>query len=531
MNFDTRVRTMLAGDIYHFEDEAHFDAVTRRKAATIKSAEDLQWALRSVRFFLRRAKRNWAARNGSRRSVPRGRILSQLWTPREHQILASNYIFDTKRCNLWAHPGLGKTSIVYRLFDLLTMCGSNYFPALVVAPLAVARDVWTAEQQKWTDFKGMRVVPIIGATPAHRIKALLLHGDIYTINYENLVWLVEYFGDKWPFRIVIADEATRLRGYREKGGGTKRAGALATIAQKTGRWINLTGTPSPHGLESLWGQQWFVDFGNRLGTSYSAFMKRWFIVEMYTQQVVPREGARAAIYAALSDCAMALRAEDWLDVKTPHFFEKRVNLPPDAMKLYKQMERKFFADMPNGQIVAMTAMAKSGKLIQMASGSVYETETGVAHWLHDAKIEALRSLYDELGENLLVVYHYKFEIARILKEFPEAKLYKGKAEEDLWNAGKLPIMLVHPKSAGHGLSLQHGGRAVAFFTNTWDLELRLQVLERIGPARQLLSGYDRAVLVYDILANNTMDDNVMARLDGHATELEALMAARARALS
>lgn len=457
-------------------------------------------------------------------------ILSQIWTPREHQILASDYIFDHKRCNLWAHPGLGKTSIVYRLFDLLMLCGSGFFPVLVVAPLAVARDVWPAEQQKWTDFHGLRVVPIIGSTPQQRIAALMLQADVYTINYENLVWLVEYFGDKWPFRIVVADESTRLRGYRTgAGNGTKRSGALATIANKTGRWINLTGTPSPHGLESLWGQQWFIDYGARLGTSYNSFMKRWFVVEAFTQQVIPRENARKEIYEALADCAMALRAEDWLDVEEPSFNEKRVNLPPEAMKLYKQMERKFFADMPGGQIVAFNAMTKSNKLIQMASGSVYNTEDGTSHHLHDAKIEALRSLYDELGENLLVVYHFKFEIDAILKEFPEARVYRKKADEELWNSGKLPMMLIHPKSAGHGLSLQHGGRAIAFFTNTWDLELRLQVLERIGPARQLLSGYERVVLVYDILANNTMDDNVIARLLGHATEQEALMAARARA--
>lgn len=458
--------------------------------------------------------------------------MSQVWIPREHQVLGSDFIFENKRCNLWAHPGLGKTSMVYRLFDLLMLCGSNFFPALVIGPLAVARDVWTAEQQKWTDFKGLRVVPIIGSSPDQRIAALMLHGDVYTTNYDNLVWLVEYFGDKWPFKIVIADESTRLRGFRDKkGSGTKRAGALGHIADKVGRWVNLTGTPSPHGLESLWGQQWFVDFGHRLGTSYSAYLKRWFIVEQYTREVIPREGARQTIYELMADCSLALRAEDWLPVLEPNFFQKRVNLPVEAQKLYKQMERKFFIDMPVGQIVAFNAMVKSGKLIQMASGSVYDTETKIAHHLHDAKIEALRSLFDELGENLLVVYHFKFEITAILKEFPAAKLYEGKADEDLWNSGKLPMMLVHPKSAGHGLSLQHGGRAVAFFTNTWDLELRLQVLERIGPARQLLSGYDRPVLVYDILANNTMDDNVIDKLEGRATEQDALMAARSRAFS
>ncbi len=454
--------------------------------------------------------------------------MRQPWVPRPHQVLAADYVFENKRCNLWAHPGLGKTSVVYRMFDLLKLCGSNFFPALVVAPLAVARDVWPAEQCKWTDFYGMRVVPIIGSLK-HRVAALTLRADVYTINYENLEWLVAYFGERWPFRIIVADESTRLRGYRSKG-GTKRAAALASIAQGTGRWINSTGTPSPHGLESLWGQQWFVDFGQRLGTSYTSFLKRWFIVEAYTQQVVPRENARQEIYAAMADCSMALRAEDWLDVKKVNYFQKRVTLPPEAAKLYKQMERKFFADMPAGQIVAWNAAAKSGKLIQMASGSVYDAES-VDHHVHDAKVEMLRSLYDELGENLLVVYHFKFDVARLLKEFPDAKVYKDKADEDLWNSGKLGMMLIHPKSAGHGLSLQHGGRAICMFTNTWDLELRLQVLERIGPARQLLSGYDRAVLVYDLIAENTIDINVLDRLEGRATEQDALMQARSRALS
>jgi SNF2-related domain len=448
--------------------------------------------------------------------------------------LASDYLFEHKRCSLWAHPGLGKTSVCFRVFDILKMCGSNFFPVLVVAPLAVARDVWLAESLKWDDFAGLRVVPIIGSTPQARVAALMLKADVYTINYENLVWLQEYFNDKWPFRIVIADESTRLRGYRLKGQGGKRANALSKVAHLTGRWVNLTGTPSPHGLESLWGQQWFVDFGSRLGESYTDYMRRWFIVSPYDRSVEPREGARGQIYEALADCTMALRAEDWLDVKENHYFEKRVTLPDAARAQYKTMEKKFFVDIEaeseTKKIVAWAAVAKSGKLMQMASGYVYD-ENHVAHWIHDAKIEALRSLYDELGENLVVVYHHNFDIPAILKEFPEAKVYKGKKEEDLWNSGKLPMLLVHPKSAGHGLSLQHGGRAIAFYTNTWDLELRLQVIERIGAARQLLSGFDRAVLVYDIIANNTMDENVLDRLEGRATEQDALMAARARAMA
>jgi len=262
--------------------------------------------------------------------------VSDVWTPRDHQKIITDYVWDHKRCNIWAHPGMGKTSAIMKLFDLLLLCGSAYFPALVVAPLPVARDVWLEEGQKWIDFQGMRVVPIIGKTPAQRHAALLLRGDIYTINYENLVWLQDHFGDKWPFKIIIADESTRLRGYRLKGQGGKRATALGKVAHLTGRWINLTGTPSPHGLESLWGQQWFVDFGNRLGESYTDFLKRWFIVDPYTRRVEPRPNARGEIYAALADCAISLRVEDWLPVEKPAFFEKRVNLPDEARKLIAQ---------------------------------------------------------------------------------------------------------------------------------------------------------------------------------------------------
>jgi SNF2 family DNA or RNA helicase len=450
------------------------------------------------------------------------------WVARAHQVVGGDWLWDKQRSSLWAHPGMGKTTICYNLFDTMKLCGSNFFPVLVVGPLAVARDVWPDEQRKWSNFAGLSVIPIIGSV-AHRMHALQLRGDIYTVNYENLEWLVGYFGDRWPFRTVVADESTKLRGYRSKR-GTKRARALATVAHKTGRWINLTGTPSPHGLESLWGQQWFVDQGHRLGRTYTDFLKRWFVVDQYTQEVQPRVSAREEIYALLADSAMALRAEDWLDVLKPEYIQRHVKLPPDAQVLYRQMEQKFWVEMPEEKIVAWNAAVKSNKLIQMASGSVYDKE-GDDHFIHDAKVEALEDLYEELGENLLVVCHFKFDWTRILKRFPFARVYKGKQEEDDWNSDKIRMLLVHPKSAGHGLNLQYGGRAVCFFTNTWDLELRLQVLERIGPARQLASGFNRVVLIYDLIAQQTLDENVLDRLEGRVSEQDALMAARARAMA
>jgi SNF2 family DNA or RNA helicase len=452
-----------------------------------------------------------------------------LWTPKAHQVVGGDWLWQNKRCSLWAHPGMGKTSICYGLFDAMKLLGSNFFPILVIGPLAVVRDVWPDEQMKWTNFRDLRVIPITGSAE-HRIKALQLRGDVYTVNYENLEWLVNYFGvDRWPFRAVVADESTKLRGHRSKK-GTKRAAALSLVSDKAGRWINLTGTPSPHGLESLWGQQWFVDEGHRLGRTYTDFLRRWFVVDAYTREVVPRPNAREEIYERLADSAIALRAEDWLDVLKPEYIPRPLKLPPDAQVLYKQMERQFFADMPEGKIVAWNAAAKSNKLIQMASGSVYDKE-GNDHFVHDAKADALEDLYEELGENLLVVCHFQFDWERIAKRFPFAVKYKGKKEEDAWNDDKIRMLLVHPKSAGHGLNLQYGGRAVCFFTNTWDLELRQQVLERIGPARQLASGFNRVVLIYDLIAQGTIDENVLDRLEGRMSEQDALMAARARAMT
>ena len=456
--------------------------------------------------------------------------MSQVWTPREHQLLAAQFLFDNKRCSLWAHPGLGKTSICYRLFDLMQMCGSNYFPALVVAPLAVARDVWPDEQRKWSDFTGLRVVNITG-TALQRAACLTYRAEVYTINYENLTWLVNFLGDRWPFRMVIADESTRLRGFRLMKKGTKRATALQSVAHKTGRWINLTGTPSPHGLESLWGQQYFIDYGGRLGMTYGDFMSRWFSVDAYTREVTPRPGAREQIYAALADCTMALRAEDWLDVKEPHFFRKDVKLPDDARAHYRTMERKMFTELADNRILAINGAVKTLKLIQIASreSSMTQTET-ITHFMR-RKSRLYAHFTTNSGSRFWLSTTSSLMQERMVKEFPECRIYRGPNDAADWNAGKLRMMLIHPKSAGHGLSLQHGGRAVCFYTNTWDLELRLQALERIGPARQLLSGYDRAVLIYDLVAEATVDTDVLNRLEGRATEQEALMAARARALS
>lgn len=429
-------------------------------------------------------------------------------------------------CALWAKPGMGKTALVYAVLDILKMAGSNFFPALVLAPKKVCELTWPVEQHKWRQFKDLRIVSLLGDR-AEREIALQQPGDVYVMNYELLPWLVSRLRGVWPFKILIADEATKLKNFRIKGGGIRSA-SLAGLVDKFGRVIELSGTPSPNGLKDLWGQLYFLDKGQRLGATYKAFMDRWFTEDKYTNEIVPKPNAAVDIHNAIADITLALRPEDWFDIDEPIFVEKRVQLAPEAMKLYEKMEDEFYLEMGDDcEIDALNAMALSTKLLQIASGTVYDNE-GATVPIHDAKIEMLRSIMEESGgEPVLTVYQFRSQITALQAAFPGTRVFRTKKDQDDWNAGKIQHMLIHPDSAGHGVDLQDGGRTMVFFTGTWNLEHRLQVIERIGPMRQLQSGHPRAVMVYDIIANDTIDIEVLSRMQGKLTTQEALMAARA----
>jgi SNF2 family DNA or RNA helicase len=440
------------------------------------------------------------------------------WKPKPYQLIGLKFLLDNQRAALWMPPGFGKSSVVYALLDILKLAGSKFFPALVIAPKQVC---------------DLTVVNIRGSAE-QRMRALHTRADLYCINFENVEWLVEVCGGNWPFRIVIVDEATKLKGYRTKQGG-KRASALGRIARDTGRFIELTGTPAPNGLKDLWGQIWFLDFGGRLAPSYNQYMQRWFIQEAYTRKIIPRAGAEKEIHELLADCAAAFRTEDWFDIQKPVVSRREVRLPPEAAILYREMERNFFIKLAevqgeerNAEVTARIALTLSSKLIQMAAGGVLDDEK-VARVIHEEKLDALESLINELGgENLLVVYQFVHEAKMIQRRFPHAEVFMGKKQEEKWNAGNIPLMLIHPQRGGHGTNLQHGGRAIAFFSPFWDLELRMQVIDRIGVVRQRQAGYDRSVLVFDLVALDTLDAEVLDRLEGKKTVMEALMHARAQ---
>ena len=441
--------------------------------------------------------------------------------PHDYQRSIIDHITDHQRCNVWASMGSGKSASLLTAADILWLAGSNLSPALVLAPLRVARDVWPGETEKWDHLNGITVSPIVG-TPKQRADALKVKADVFTINYENVQWLVEQFPKRWPFKWCIADESTRLKGFRLRK-GTKRAAALSKVAHQTGRWTNLTGTPAPNGLVDLWGSNYFVDFGERLGATYTAFLTRWFDKNEYTRKITPKDHAEAEITAALSDITISVEVEADEPVHMPVYFD----LPKRAREQYVSMEDTLFAELgPDIAVEAMTAAAASMKCLQMASGAVYIDDKGNWEEIHDAKLRILEEIIDETGgQPLLVAHWFKSDLTRLLQRFPFARVLNTKQDMDDWNAGKIAMGLGHPQSIGHGNNLQDGGCIVVFFTQTWNLELRKQFIERVGPVRQVQSGHPRPVLVYDILARNTVDESVQIRIVEKCDVQDALMAA------
>lgn len=444
------------------------------------------------------------------------------FTPHAYQVPAMQWLYEKPRSLLWMPMGGGKSITTLTALDNLSLV-EDVFPALVLAPLRVAKTTWPDEVAKWSHLKHLRVSVICGSA-AERQAALDTPADIYTCNYDNLVWLTEALRDRWPFKTVVADEVTRLKSFRLRQ-GSKRAGALGRVAHsKVQRFIGLTGTPNPNGLQDLWGQVWFVDKGERLGKTFSAFSDRWFDTGYDGFSKTPKPNAQAEIEARLRDVCLTV---DALPVDEPLFNQIRVDLPPKARRMYDDMERHMFAELEAAEIEAVSAATKTMKCLQLANGAAYTDDSGTWETVHDAKLEALDSVIEEAnGAPVMVAYHFKSDLARLQKRYPYGRVLDAKSDviRD-WNAGRVPLLFAHPASAGHGLSLQHGGNILAFFSLNWSLENYLQIIERIGPMRQKQSGYDRPVFVHHIMAKNTIDDLILERLRSKKSVQQVLLEA------
>lgn len=457
------------------------------------------------------------------------------FSARPYQEILIDHATERKRGGLWAGMGMGKTVSTLTALHHLELVVDG--PALVLAPLRVAGGTWPAEVAKWDHLAGMDVVPILGDLEARKA-ALRRKAPVYTINYDNVPWLVEQFSGKgkWPFSTVIADESTRLKGFRTQQ-GTKRAKALAAVAHtQVDRWWNLTGTPAPNGLIDLWGQQWFVDAGEALGRSYSAFQERWFQHyinktqlsggKVFHQPMIrPMEHSQPEIEHRLRPTCVSLKPEDWFKLDKPVVREVFIDLPPKARALYRDMERNFYMELDGYGVEAVHAASKTMKLLQLAAGAAWvDTEAGEWREVHTLKMEALESIIEEAaGTPVLVSYHWKPTLARLLKHFPKGRVFDHNPEtERAWNRGEIPYLFTHAASAGHGSNLQDGGNILARVDLWWDFEQFEQVLERIGPVRQLQSGHKRPVFDYRIIARNTEDERVMLRHSSKRSVMDIL---------
>lgn len=443
--------------------------------------------------------------------------------PHIYQYLIEREIIDTPRCAIWSFMGSGKTAATLSaLSQLIPIHG----PALIVAPTLVAKDVWPGEVEKWEELSHLKVSAIVGELP-RRLLALSRKADVYTVNFEQIQWLIKHLGDSWSFKIVVVDESSKLRGFRGsfqrskldkeflRTGGGKQSSALAKVAfSKVERFIELTGTPAPNGVKNLWPQAWFLDGGKRLGNSYDAFSKRWFERSRNGFDIIPKQNADVEIQNKLSDITYALIATDWFKLDDPIPREVYITLPPKARIHYNEMQDKLFTEIRTKGIEAVNAGSRDIKCSQLANGAIYTDDGKSFEIVHDEKVKALDRVYEEAeGMPILVVYQFKHDLAIIRKAFPKFKVLDKKRQtvKD-WNSGKYPGMILHAASAGHGNNFQDGGNIIVFFGLGWDLELYEQVLERIGPARQLQSGHARPVYVYHILAKDTIDELKLERL-------------------
>lgn len=444
---------------------------------------------------------------------------------RPYQVLIRDFILDNSRCAIWASMGTGKTSATLSALDILMLHDDS--PVLIIAPKRVALSTWPDEVEKWSNFSHLTVSPIVGSVK-QRVAAVSESAQIYTTNFENIAWLVEHWGDRWPYKTVVADEATKLKGLRLSfrtsskgkeflaGQGGVRAKALGLISHtKIKRFIELTGTPSPNGLLDLWGQIWFLDAGKALGRTFEGFKNRWFRPAHNGFGSIALPTAQVEIQNVLKDKCLTINSADWFDLKEPIINHVYVDLPVKVRKHYLEMEKNMFMELAAEPIEAFNAAAKTIKLQQICNGAVYRGENNKEYIeLHDAKLEALESIIAEAsGMPVLVSYTFKSDLARLLKAFPKGKAFDANPQtlKD-WNKGKIPVMFAQPASAGHGISLQDGGNILAYYSSDWNLENHLQIAERLGPVRQLQSGYDRPVFVYHILVKDSVDDLILERL-------------------
>lgn len=440
--------------------------------------------------------------------------------PHDYQEYSIKKIIENNQAGLFLDMGMGKTvSTLTAVSELM----HNYFDVqktLVIAPLRVAKYTWSEEVQKWDHLRYLKISKILGSKK-QRLKALNEPADIYIINRENVVWLVEHFEKRWPFDMVVIDELSSFKSNK-----SKRFRALRKVRPFIKRIVGLTGTPTPNGLIDLWPQIYLLDQGERLGKTITGYRERYFVpgksdpARHIVFEWIPKKHAEERIYEKISDICVSMKSIDFLDLPDRVDHEIKVELPKTAREKYEQLEKDLLLPFQDSDVVADSAAVLSSKLLQLANGAVYD-EVKQVQYIHDDKLDALEELVEQAnGKPVLVFYNFRHDLDRLKERFKDAVHLQTDEEYRRWNKGEIPILLTHPASAGHGLNMQDGGNIIIWFGLTWSLELYQQANARLH--RQ---GQKQTVHVYHIIADDTVDERVMKALKSKTLTQDELMEA------
>ena len=433
----------------------------------------------------------------------------------EYQKYSIEFIKKNPISAIFLDCGLGKTVITLTAIKDLILDSFEVKKVLVICPLRVAT-VWNDELHNWSHLDGLKVSTAIGSQ-SERLDALKQKADIYIINRENVEWLVNKSGSKFDFDMLVIDELSSFKSYQ-----AKRFKSLLKVRPEATRIVGLTGTPTSNGLMDLWAEYRILDFGKRLGRFITHYREQYFIPDkrnanvVFSYKLIP--GAKEAIYKKISDVTISMKAVDYLDMPSKVINQVKVQLSDEEMNVYQEMKDDMVASLDDDfEIDAFNAAALSNKLLQMANGAVYD-ENKEVHYIHDRKLDALEDLIEQANGNIvLIAYWFKHDALRIKKRFEVREI---KTEQDIidWNLGLIPVALIHPASAGHGLNLQKGGSTLIYFGLTWSLELYEQCNARLW--RQ---GQKDTVVIHHIIAKDTIDEAVMRALKSKEKTQTALI--------
>lgn len=432
------------------------------------------------------------------------------YNPHDYQQYAINYILTHPIAAVLLDMGLGKTSITLTALDELLFDYFEVHKVLIIAPLRVARNTWSAEIKKWEHLQGLNYSIVVG-TEAERLSALENQADIYIINRENIQWLIEKSGVPFDFDMLIVDELSSFKNWQ-----SKRFRSLMKVRPKVKRIIGLTGTPSSNGYMDLFAEFRLLDKGERLGRFIGQYRNAYFKPDkmngpiVYSYKLLP--GAEQQIYNKISDITISMKSTDHLIMPELVNCNYEVYLDEKEKERYEELKKDLVLQMPEGEITAANAASLSGKLCQMANGAIYSDDSKALE-IHDKKLDALEDIVEAAnGKPILLIYWFRHDMDRIVERLNKLKVSFAKLDSDAsiskWNKGELTVALLHPMSGGHGLNLQSGGSTIVWFGMTWSLELYQQTVARLWRQGQT----SNTVVVQHIVAKGTIDEKILKAL-------------------